>query len=1036
VETIFDTLNSKAALVAIDTIFQELEFDYPLMISMAITDASGRTLSGQKVDAFWRSVSHANPLSVGVNCSFGARDMRPYVAELARISSTHVSCYPNAGLPNAFGEYDETPEVTAEMLGEFAASGLVDIVGGCCGTTPEHIRAIVTAVESFPPRVRPELEARVSHFSGLETLAVGSGTNFLMVGERTNVAGSARFKRLIREEKSEDAVDVAIGQVRGGANILDVNMDDGMLDSEACMTRFLNLIASEPEVARIPIMIDSSKWSVILAGLKCVQGKGIVNSISLKEGEEDFLDKARVIKRFGAGVVVMAFDEVGQAATVERKVEISCRAYDLLTGKIGFAAEDIIFDPNILAIGTGIEEHDDYAVAFIEATRRIKEQCPGSMVSGGVSNLSFSFRGNNRVREAIHSAFLYHAIEAGMDMGIVNAGQLEVYQEIPADLLEHVEDLIFNRRPDATERMVALAETVGQKAKKEELDLSWRDEGVEKRLEYALIHGVTDYIEQDTEEALAKFGRPILVIEGPLMDAMRIVGERFGAGQMFLPQVVKTARAMKKAVSWLEPFLEEERGEGGAHSRGKVLLATVKGDVHDIGKNIVGVVLGCNDFEVIDLGVMVPTEKILETAIAEKVDLIGLSGLITPSLEEMVNLAAEMKRRGLSTPLLVGGATTSRTHTAVKVAPVAGGSVYHVLDASRSVNVVSDLLDTERSQVFEVENRSEQDRLRRNFAHKRDKPLRPLADARANRVPIEWKEEDLAHPPFTGTRVIENTVLAEIASYIDWSFFFRGWDLKGTFPAILEDPKVGAAATELFENAKELLERITRDELIAARSIHGFWPASTDGDDIVLHEDGEELVRFPMLRQQGVRDDPTPNRCLADFIAPHSSGLADHVGGFVVTTGIGVNELAAEYEAMGDDYSAILVKALADRLAEAYAELLHARVRREWGFGAQEKLDNRGLITERFRSIRPAFGYPACPDHSLKKELFELLDADRIGVELTETFSMTPAASVCGLYLAHPEAHYFHLGRVDREQVEDYAGRRDVEIESVERWLG
>ena len=1038
VETIFDTLNSKAALVAIDKVFHELEFDYPLMISMAITDASGRTLSGQTVDAFVRSVSHANPLSVGVNCSFGARDMRPYVAELARISNTRVSCYPNAGLPNAFGEYDETPEVTAELLDEFARSSLVDIVGGCCGTTPAHIRAIGNAVADCAPRTLPDREGGVSHFSGLETLAIGSNTNFLMVGERTNVAGSARFRRLIREEKYEEAADVAIGQVRGGANILDVNMDDGMLEGEACMTRFLNQIASEPEVARIPIMIDSSKWSVIVAGLKCVQGKGIVNSISLKEGEADFLDKAREIKRFGAGVVVMAFDEEGQATTQGRKVEICCRAYDLLTQKLGFPAEDIIFDPNILAIGTGIEEHAGYAVSFIEATRQIKEQCPGVMVSGGVSNLSFSFRGNNRVREAIHSAFLYHAIEAGMDMGIVNAGQLEVYEEIPADLLEHVEDLIFNRRSDATERLVTLAETVGQSRKTEELDLSWRDETVEKRLEYALIKGVADYVEQDAEEARVKLGRPIAVIEGPLMDAMRKVGELFGAGKMFLPQVVKTARAMKKAVAWLEPFIEEERDPEEEIRRGKIVMATVRGDVHDIGKNIVGVVLGCNNYEVIDLGVMVPTDKILKTAVAEKADLIGLSGLITPSLEEMSHVASEMKRQGITVPLLIGGATTSKTHTAVKIAPLGGGGVFHVHDASRSVNVVSDLLDAERSVVFEVENRASQERLRENFAHKRDRPLRPLVEARENRLPIEWKDEDLARPAFIGTRVIENTVLAEIASYIDWSFFFTAWDLKGTYPAILDDPKFGPAATELFENARAILTRLTGEELIHARAVHGFWPAGADGDDLVLFHDEErreERMRLPMLRQQAARDDKTPNKCLADFVAPLSSGKLDHVGAFAVTTGIGVEKLAAEYEAQHDDYSAILVKALADRLAEAYAELLHARVRREWGFGVHEKLDNRGLITEQFRSIRPAMGYPACPDHSLKRELFELLDAERIGMSLTETCAMSPPASVCGIYLAHPEAHYFHLGRIDRAQVEDYASRRRMPVAEVERWL-
>ncbi len=1038
VETIFDTLNSKAALVAIDQVYAELEVHLPLMISVAITDASGRTLSGQTVDAFLRSVIHVDPLSVGVNCSLGARDMRPYVAELSKLSDAHISCYPNAGLPNAFGQYDELPSETGALLKEFAESGLVNIVGGCCGTTPEHIRAIADAVEGVAPRALPELTKNVTHYSGLETLSVHEDTNFLMVGERTNVAGSARFRRLIREENYEEAIDVALTQVRGGANILDVNMDDGMLESEHCMTTYLNLIATEPEVARIPIMIDSSKWSVLLAGLKCVQGKGIVNSISLKEGEEDFLEKARVIKSFGAGVVIMAFDEQGQADTTERKVEICCRAYDLLLERLDFSPTDIIFDPNILAIGTGISEHDNYGIAFIEATRLIKERCPGAKVSGGVSNLSFSFRGNNRVREAIHSAFLYHAIHAGMDMGIVNAGQLEVYEEIPADLLKHVEDLLFNRRADATERLVDFAATVSQKSAKDVVDLAWRDESVEKRLAHALVHGVTDYIEQDTTEALEALGRPIKVIEGPLMDGMKIVGDLFGEGKMFLPQVVKSARAMKKAVAWLEPYMDDEKHQGERAARGKVLMATVKGDVHDIGKNIVSVVLGCNNYEIIDLGVMVPAEKILETAVKEGVDMIGLSGLITPSLDEMVHVASEMQRLGLDIPLLIGGATTSRQHTAVKIAPAYGKEVAYVLDASRSVGTVSNLLDPERRETFQVQNQAEQQKLREDFAGKSRKPLRPYAEAKSHKVPIEWSQADIAVPCFTGRRVHTDDSLEDIARYIDWTFLFTTWELKGTFPAILDDPTYGDAARDLYHNARELLKRIMDEQLLHPRAVYGFWPAAADGDDVVLFGEesrATEVARFPMLRQQTAHSDDTPNRSLADFVAPRDSGLRDYVGAFAVTTGHGLDSLVAEFEADDDDYNAILAKALADRLAEAYASLLHQRVRREWGFGGKEDLDPECLASEKHRGIRPAFGYPACPDHSPKQDLFELLGAAEIELSLTESFAMLPAASVSGLYLAHPGAHYFHLGAVNRDQVEDYAKRRGVEVATAESWL-
>jgi len=1037
VETIFDTLNSKAALVAIENIFEELGTRLPVMISVAITDASGRTLSGQTVDAFVRSISHVDPLAIGVNCSLGAREMRPHVAELAAKSSTYVSCYPNAGLPNAFGEYDEEPRTTGALLKEFAESSLVNFVGGCCGTTPEHIRAIAEAVAELPPRAVPQLEEDVTHFSGLETLPVNADTNFLMVGERTNVAGSAKFRRLIREEKYEEAVEVAIEQVRGGANILDVNMDDGMLESEQCMTTFLNLVASEPEVARIPIMIDSSKWSVILAGLKCVQGKGVVNSISLKEGEEDFLEKARTIKRFGAGVVVMAFDEVGQADTTERKVEICQRAYKLLVEEIDFPPQDIIFDPNILAIGTGIEEHDSYGVAFIEATAKIKQACPGAKVSGGVSNLSFSFRGNNRVREAIHSAFLFHAIRAGMDMGIVNAGQLEVYEDIPSGLLEHVEDLILNRRADATERMVAFAETVGDRKKETEVDLSWRNQTVAKRLEHALVHGITDYIDSDTEEALKELGRPLSVIEGPLMDGMSVVGDLFGAGKMFLPQVVKSARAMKKAVAWLDPYMQAEKVDDSASSsQGKILMATVKGDVHDIGKNIVGVVLGCNNYEVVDLGVMVPTEQILKTAIEEKVDMIGVSGLITPSLEEMVGIAAEMERQGFEIPLLIGGATTSKAHTAVKIAPQFHGSVVHVHDASRSVNTVSSLLDSKQRPLFDARNVAEQETLRERFEAKQ-KPLRPLTEARANPVPVTFDASTVAKPEFLGKRIVTDDNLGLIAKYIDWTFLFTTWELKGTFPAILDDPVYGEVAMELYANARTMLREIIEQGRLDLRCVYGFWPAASSGDDVLLYADesrGDVAARFPLLRQQHCFDDGTPNRCLSDFVAPEGSGVADYLGAFAVTAGHGVEEAVEAYKADGDDYSAILFQALADRLAEAYASANHQRVRRQWGF-ADVEIDKEHLNAEKHRGIRPAFGYPACPDHTPKRELFEMLGARDIGLELTESCAMLPAASVCGLYFAHPKAHYFNLGRVDQDQITDYAQRRGITHEEAEHLL-
>ena len=1036
VETIFDTLNAKAALVAIDEVFEETGIRLPLMISVAITDASGRTLSGQTVDAFWRSVAHARPLSVGVNCSLGATDMRPHVAELAKIADCYVSSYPNAGLPNAFGEYDEEAATTGELVGEFATSGLVNIVGGCCGTTPPHIQAIAQAVEGVPPRKQPEPERGITYFSGLETLVIRPDSNFQMIGERTNVTGSKRFRKLIENDDYDTALEVALDQVRGGANLLDVNMDEGMLDSEAAMTRFLNLIASEPEVSRIPIVIDSSKWTVLEAGLRCTQGKSVVNSISIKEGEEDFLAKAKLVRRFGAGVVVMAFDEQGQADTVERKVEICARSYALLVEQAGFAPEDVIFDPNILAIATGIEEHADYAKNYIEATRLIKQRCPGVHVSGGVSNLSFSFRGNDRVREAIHSAFLYHATQAGMDMGIVNAGQLEIYEDIPKDLLEHVEDILFNRREDATERMVDFAETVKGGGKKREVDLSWREAPVEERISHALIHGIIDFIDEDTEEARQKLGKPIDVIEGPLMDGMRIVGDLFGAGKMFLPQVVKSARSMKKAVAYLEPYLEAEKVEG--QTNGKIVMATVKGDVHDIGKNIVGVVLGCNNYDVVDLGVMVPANKILDTAIAEKADMVGLSGLITPSLDEMASVAKEMERRGLELPLLIGGATTSRQHTAVKIAPHYSQPVVHVLDASRSVNVVSDLLSEGRREAFANDNRTEQEKLRAVYEGKKKKPLVPLVEARANASRLEFTPATTSRPAFLGRRIVDDVTAADLVPYIDWTFFFSAWELKGKYPKILDDPTVGAAARDLFENGQALLNEIIEKKWLEPRGVYGFWPARREEDDIVLYDDEElarEVARLPMLRQQSVQPRGKPNRSLADFVAPRDAGVPDYLGAFAVTSGGQAEDLAARFEKDLDDYRAILVKALADRLAEAFAECLHARARADWGYGAGESLSNEDLISEKYRGIRPAFGYPACPDHLPKRTLFDLLDAPEIGMELTETCSMRPAASVSGLYFAHPDARYFTVGRLGRDQIEDYAARIGISVEDAERWL-
>jgi 5-methyltetrahydrofolate--homocysteine methyltransferase len=1073
VETIFDTLNAKAALVAVDEVAEEKGVRLPLMISVTITDRSGRTLSGQTLEAFYISIAHARPWSVGLNCALGAREMRPHLAELAALAgSSWVSVYPNAGLPNAFGEYDELPPETAALLKEFVDSGLVNIIGGCCGTTPAHIRATVEAVRGVTPRKRAQLRTENSELrpdvlssefkvpsstklSGLEPLVIRHDSNFQMIGERTNVTGSKKFARLIKDNNYTEAAAVALDQVRGGANIIDVNMDEGLLESEEAMTTFLNYIATEPEIARVPVMIDSSKWSVIEAGLKCVQGKAIVNSISLKEGEADFLEKAKLVRRYGAAVVVMAFDETGQADTIERKVSISHRAWRLLTERAAFDPSDIILDPNILAVATGLEEHNAYAINFIEAAREIKAVCPGAKISGGVSNLSFAFRGNDVVREAMHAAFLYHAIKAGMDMGIVNAGQLIVYEDIPKDLLERVEDVLFNRRPDATERLVAFAEQVKGAGSKREVDLSWREKPVEARLAHALVHGVVDFIETDTEEARQKLPRPLDVIEGPLMDGMKIVGDLFGAGKMFLPQVVKSARAMKRAVAYLEPFMEAEKAAAREAGRvaveagelaeapttrdtnGRVLLATVKGDVHDIGKNIVGVVLGCNNYEVIDLGVMVPLDRILGEAAERKADIIGLSGLITPSLDEMVTVAREMERRKLTTPLLIGGATTSKQHTAVKIAPEYSASTTHVLDASRVVDVVASLLSDRMRDDFVAATRAEQAALREKYGAKREKVLLTLEAARANRLKTDWDTVEIPVPWFVGRRVVEPPV-ADLVPYIDWQFFFAAWELKGKFPAILDDPTVGTAARDLYTHALAILDRIVREQRITPRGVYGFWPANSDGDDIVVYKDDarrDELARFPMLRQQEPIADGRPNRSLADFVAPASSMAPDYIGAFAVTAGHGADELAHEYEAKGDDYSAIIVKAIADRLAEAFAEYLHARAREDWGYGKDEGLANNDLIAEKYRGIRPAFGYPACPDHTEKRTLFRLLDAEGAGIQLTETCAMMPAASVSGLYLSHPHAKYFNVGRIGRDQVEDYAKRKGMTIEEAEKAL-
>ncbi|MFO1106178.1 MAG: methionine synthase [Amaricoccus sp.] len=1045
IETIFDTLNAKAAIFACEEIFVETGIRLPVMISGTITDLSGRTLSGQTPTAFWHSVRHARPFTIGLNCALGARAMRAHLAEIAEAADTFTCAYPNAGLPNAFGQYDESPDFMAAQIEEFAAEGLLNVVGGCCGTSPDHIRAIAAAVAKYQPRQVPERPA-LMRLSGLEPFTLTPEIPFVNVGERTNVTGSAKFRKLITAGDYASALVVARDQVENGAQIIDVNMDEGLIDSKQAMIEFLNLIAAEPDIARVPVMIDSSKWEVIEAGLKCVQGKPIVNSISLKEGEEAFLHHAGLARAYGAAVVVMAFDEQGQADSEARKVAICTRAYTLLTG-IGFPPEDIVFDPNIFAVATGIEEHNNYGVDFIEATRRIIDTLPHVHVSGGVSNLSFSFRGNEPVREAMHAVFLYHAIQAGMDMGIVNAGQLAVYDTIDPALREACEDVVLNRRPDATERLLDLAErfrgAAGREAK--EKDLAWRDWPVEKRLEHALVNGITEFIDADTDEARLAAERPLHVIEGPLMAGMNVVGDLFGAGKMFLPQVVKSARVMKQAVAGLLPYMEAEKlangGSGAPESAGKILMATVKGDVHDIGKNIVGVVLACNNYEIIDLGVMVPATKILETAKAEKVDIIGLSGLITPSLDEMVHVAAEMEREGFEIPLLIGGATTSRVHTAVKIHPrYERGQTVYVTDASRAVGVVASLLSTEAKAPYVTGVRDEYRKVAEAHARaERDKQRLPLAKARANALKLDWAAYAPPAPTFLGTRSFADWDLAELARYIDWTPFFQTWELKGRYPKILEDPAQGAAARQLFEDAQAMLGKIVAERWFAPKAVLGFWPANAVGDDIRLFTDAsrrETLATLHTLRQQVTKRDGRPNVALSDFVAPE--GIADHVGGFVVTAGIEEVAIAERFERQNDDYSAILVKALADRFAEAFAERLHERVRREfWGYAADEAFAPEDLIGEPYRGIRPAPGYPAQPDHTEKTTLFGLLDATAAtGVALTESFAMWPGSSVSGLYIAHPDSYYFGVANVERDQVEDYARRKDMDAAEIERWLG
>ncbi len=1051
VETIFDTLNAKAALFAIDAEFERRGARVPLMISGTVTDASGRILSGQTVEAFWNSVRHARPLTVGLNCALGAALMRPYIEELAALADTFISVYPNAGLPNPMCEtgFDETPDVTSSLLKEFAQAGFVNIAGGCCGTTPEHIRATAIAIDGIAPRV-PRVVPPLLRLSGLEPVTISDESLFVNVGERTNVTGSKVFARLILNEQYEDAVAVARQQVDSGAQIIDVNMDEAMLDSAAAMTRFLKLIGSEPDIARVPLMIDSSKWSVIEAGLKCAQGKCIVNSISMKEGEAAFIEQAKLARRYGAAVIVMAFDEQGQADTYERKIGICERSYRLLVDTVGFPPEDIVVDPNVFAIATGIEEHNNYAVDFIEATRWIKENLPGAKISGGVSNVSFSFRGNDHVREAIHTVFLFHAIRAGMTMGIVNAGQLGVYEDLDPVLREAVEDIVLNRRPDAGERLVELAETIKAGGKERKEDLAWRAEPVEKRLAHALVHGLTQHIVEDTEQARAQVaergGRPIEVIEGPLMDGMNIVGDLFGAGKMFLPQVVKSARVMKQAVAHLIPFIEAEKTAAGGEIRakGKVVIATVKGDVHDIGKNIVSVVLQCNNFDVVNMGVMVPADKILATAREEKADMIGLSGLITPSLEEMQHVAREMQRQGFNLPLLIGGATTSRVHTAVKIAPhYSNGPVIYVSDASRSVGVCQSLVSDDGATKYIADIKTEYERVRAQHAAKKAPELVTLAEARANAPHIEWSGYSPPKPKFVGRRAFKNYDLAMIAKYVDWGPFFQTWDLHGPFPQILADEVVGEHARQVFAEGEKMLERIVNERWLKANGAVAFFPANSAGDDIDVYADesrSKVLFTWHGLRQQTkkpvIDGVPNPNQCLSDFIAPRSSGIADYIGMFAVTSGIGIEKREVMFQASHDDYGSIMLKAIADRLAEAFAEMLHERVRRDlWGYASNEALTNEELVKETYRGIRPAPGYPACPEHSVKRDLFEAVHAEEIGMRLTENYAMSPASSVSGFYFSHPQSKYFNVGRIGRDQLEDLAKRKSETVSELERWL-
>ena len=1048
VETIFDTLNAKAALFAIDQYFAQHNVRLPIIISGTITDASGRTLSGQTTEAFWNSVRHARPLAVGLNCALGAQLMRPYIEELSTMADTNVSAYPNAGLPNPLAEtgYDETPAYTASLIKEFAQSGFVNVVGGCCGTTPAHIKAIADAVRGIPPRPIPVIEKRM-RLSGLEPLNIGDDSLFVNIGERTNVTGSKAFARLILAGNFSEALSVARQQVENGAQVIDINMDEAMLDSKAAMTTFLNLIASEPDISRVPVMIDSSKWDVIEAGLKCVQGKCVVNSISMKEGEEPFVQQATLARRYGAAVVVMAFDKKGQADTLDRRKEIAKRSYDILVNDVGFLPEDVIIDPNIFAIATGIEEHSNYGKDFIAATAWIRENLPFAKVSGGLSNISFSFRGNDAVREAIHTAFLYHAIKAGLTMAIVNAGQIGVYDEIPKDLLEHVEDIIFNRRPDAAERMVKLAETVKGGGKVQVEDLEWRKESVESRLTHALVRGITDYVVEDTEEARLKMdaagGRPIQVIEGPLMDGMNVVGDLFGAGKMFLPQVVKSARVMKQAVAHLIPFIEAEKAKSGdVRPKGKIVLATVKGDVHDIGKNIVAVVLQCNNYEVVNLGVMVPWQKISQVAREEKCDIIGLSGLITPSLEEMAHNAREMEREGFNIPLLIGGATTSRTHTVVKIVPGYHGPVIWVPDASRSVSVCSNLLSDELKQGYLADVRAEYVRIKTQHDNKQGPgPMHKLADARQNRFKTDWSTYKPPVPSFLGLKHLKNYNLAEIAEHIDWAPFFQTWELAGSYPKILDDEIVGDEARKVLADGQAMLKRIIDGKWLTANAVFGIFPANSvnHGDDIAIYVDEKRdrvLMTWHNLRQQNVKPTGRPNLCMGDFIAPKESGVKDYIGAFAVTAGVGIDKRVKAFEDKHDDYNAIMLKAIADRLAEAFTELLHKRVRREfWGYAGDEKLDNEELIAEKYRGIRPAPGYPACPDHTEKGPLFDLLRAPEVGVTVTESYAMWPASSVSGFYLSHADSQYFAVGKLARDQVEDYARRKDMSIADAERWL-